>query len=226
MDEIRTGLALADRTTNGWNSQTTASRHTDKAARSLRPISLPRNGGSSYSGEPGVEVSTLLPSHRAWSRQAILRRTPSAAPPCGQRSDGRGCDQVDIRSCLIARLALRTAPTLKVRNGPHSCPWLTAGRPGSLTPPRTPGSAPARAATSVGNFRCSTIATTTLRSEKRGGGINAAILAKHCTGVITRCVAPLRSSRTVARKVSRCSRTMRWRRRGPGADRAKASNAL
>ena len=31
-------------------------RHTDKAARSLCPTSLPRNGGSSYSEEPGVEI--------------------------------------------------------------------------------------------------------------------------------------------------------------------------
>ena len=31
-------------------------RHTDRAARSLCPTSLPRNGGSSYSEEPGVEI--------------------------------------------------------------------------------------------------------------------------------------------------------------------------
>jgi hypothetical protein len=31
-------------------------RHTDKAARSLCPTSLPRYGGSSYSEEPGMEI--------------------------------------------------------------------------------------------------------------------------------------------------------------------------
>ena len=31
-------------------------RHTDKAARSLCPTSLTRNGGSSYSEEPGLEI--------------------------------------------------------------------------------------------------------------------------------------------------------------------------
>jgi hypothetical protein len=34
----------------------------------------------------------LHPSHRAWSRQAILRRPPATAPPCGQRSNCRGRD--------------------------------------------------------------------------------------------------------------------------------------
>ena len=38
------------------------------------------------------EYRTLLPPGRAWSRQAILRRPPAAAPPCGQRSDRRGRD--------------------------------------------------------------------------------------------------------------------------------------
>jgi hypothetical protein len=31
-------------------------RHTDKAARSLCPTLLTRNGGSSYSEEPGMEI--------------------------------------------------------------------------------------------------------------------------------------------------------------------------
>ena len=38
------------------------------------------------------EYRTLLPPRRAWSRQAILRRPPAAAPPCGQRSNWRGRD--------------------------------------------------------------------------------------------------------------------------------------
>ena len=52
-----------------------------------------------------------LPPRRAWSWQAILRRPPPAAPPCGQRSHWRGRDQIDLRSCLITQLARRTAPT-------------------------------------------------------------------------------------------------------------------
>ncbi len=44
------------------------------------------------------EYRTLPPPRRAWSRQAILRRPPAAAPPCGQRSNWRGRDQVDVRS--------------------------------------------------------------------------------------------------------------------------------
>src|SRR5205814_10360084 len=32
---------------------------------------------------------------------AVLRRPPAAAPPCGQRPHRRGCNQVDVRSCLI-----------------------------------------------------------------------------------------------------------------------------
>ena len=63
------------------------------------------------------EYQTLLPPRRAWPRQAVLRRPPAAAPPYGQRFDRRGCDQVDVRSCLIARLARRAAPTRQVRFG-------------------------------------------------------------------------------------------------------------
>ena len=63
------------------------------------------------------EYRLLPPPRRAWSRQAILRRPPATAPPCGQRSDWRGRDQVDVRSCLIAQLAGRTAPTRQVRFG-------------------------------------------------------------------------------------------------------------
>src|SRR5262252_4246386 len=49
--------------------------------------------------------------------QAILRRSPAAAPPCGQRSSWRGRDQVDLRSRLVMQLARRTAPTRQVRYG-------------------------------------------------------------------------------------------------------------
>ena len=41
-------------------------------------------------------------------------RPPAAAPPRGQRSNWRGRDQVDVRSCLIAGLARRTASTRQV----------------------------------------------------------------------------------------------------------------
>ena len=35
------------------------------------------------------EYRLLLQPRRAWSRQAILRRRPAAAPPCGKRSNWR-----------------------------------------------------------------------------------------------------------------------------------------
>ena len=54
-------------------------------------------------------------SHRARVWPAIFRRPPAAAPPGGQRSNWRGRHQVDVRSCLIARLARRTVPTHQVR---------------------------------------------------------------------------------------------------------------
>src|SRR5215472_9877477 len=54
---------------------------------------------------------------RAWSGQAILRRSPAATPPCGQRSSWRGRDQVDLRSRLVMQLARRPAPTRQVRYG-------------------------------------------------------------------------------------------------------------
>ena len=38
------------------------------------------------------EYRLLPPLRRAWSRQAILRRPPAAAPACDQRSHGRGRD--------------------------------------------------------------------------------------------------------------------------------------
>src|SRR3979409_362928 len=38
-----------------------------------------------------------------WARQAVLRWPPAAAPPCGQRFNRRGRDQVDVRSCLVDR---------------------------------------------------------------------------------------------------------------------------
>jgi len=46
----------------GWlmsqlgQKRTSGHGHTDKAARRLCPTSLPRNVGSSYSEEPGVEI--------------------------------------------------------------------------------------------------------------------------------------------------------------------------
>ena len=66
------------------------------------------------------EYQTLPPPRRAWPRQAILRRSPAAAPPCGQRSNWRGRDQVDVRSCMITQLA-RTDRACA--SGP---PWLVS----------------------------------------------------------------------------------------------------
>ena len=51
------------------------------------------------------EYRILPPSSRGWPWQAVLRRPPAAAPACDQRFNGRGRDQVDIRSCLIAQPA-------------------------------------------------------------------------------------------------------------------------
>src|SRR5262249_21019337 len=65
----------------------------------------------------------LPPPSRARSRQAILRRPPATAPPCGERSNGRGRDQVDVRSCLIAG---QTAPMWVTI--PRTC-WLPTVRP-------------------------------------------------------------------------------------------------
>ncbi len=62
------------------------------------------------------EYRLYFAPRRAWSRQAILRRPPAAAPPCGQRSNRRGHDQVDLRSCLITQLA-RREPTCQVPVG-------------------------------------------------------------------------------------------------------------
>ena len=52
----------------------------------------------------------LIDEYRLYFRPVVLGRgkpffaaPPAAAPPYGQRFDRRGCDQVDIRSCLIAR---------------------------------------------------------------------------------------------------------------------------
>ena len=63
------------------------------------------------------EYRLYLRPRRAWERHAILRRPPAAAPPGGQRSHRRGSDSVDVRSCLIARLFRRTAPTRQVHFG-------------------------------------------------------------------------------------------------------------
>src|SRR5208283_226691 len=40
----------------GGSVNVSATSHTDKAARSLRPTSLLRNGGPSYSEDPGLEI--------------------------------------------------------------------------------------------------------------------------------------------------------------------------
>jgi len=55
----------------------------------------------------------LIDEYRLYLHPVVLGRgkpffaAPSAAPPCGQRSDWRRCDQVDLRSCLITQLADR-----------------------------------------------------------------------------------------------------------------------
>jgi hypothetical protein len=48
-------------------------------------------------------VSALSPSRRARRRHAVLRRPAAAAASCRQRADRRAGDQIDLRSCLIAR---------------------------------------------------------------------------------------------------------------------------
>jgi hypothetical protein len=47
-------------------------------------------------------------------RQAILCRPPAAAPPCGQRPNRRGRDQVDLHSCLKTT---RGASALRSKRG-------------------------------------------------------------------------------------------------------------
>jgi dihydrofolate reductase len=70
------------------------------------------------------EYRLYLHPRRAWSRQAILRRPPAAAPPCRQRSRWRGHDQVDVRSRLNTLSVRRIAPTRSKpyagRRGAHS----------------------------------------------------------------------------------------------------------
>ena len=66
----------------------------------------------------------LIDEYQIYLRPVVLGRgkpyfagRPAAAPPCGQRSDRRGRDQTDVRSCLVTQLARRTAPTRQVRFG-------------------------------------------------------------------------------------------------------------
>ena len=41
-----------------------------------------------------IDEYRLTSARRAWSRQAILRRSPAAATPCGRRSNWRGRDRL------------------------------------------------------------------------------------------------------------------------------------
>jgi hypothetical protein len=61
-----------------------------------------RAGGEAYRPWSRRRVSSLLSSVRAWPRQAVLRRCPSAAPPRRHQSRWRGCGRADVRHCLIA----------------------------------------------------------------------------------------------------------------------------
>lgn len=47
---------------------------------------------------------------RAWSREAIFRRSAAAAAPHDPRSDWRGCAPVDLRSCIVSRVASGNSP--------------------------------------------------------------------------------------------------------------------
>jgi dihydrofolate reductase len=56
----------------------------------------------------------LIDEYRLYLHPVVLGRgtpfwPPAAAPPGGQRSNGRGRNQVDLRSCLITGLGRRTA---------------------------------------------------------------------------------------------------------------------
>jgi hypothetical protein len=54
--------------------------------------------------QPKSVVSRSLKSVGPNLAQSLFRRTPVAASPCSYRSDWRGCDPVDLRSCLSSRL--------------------------------------------------------------------------------------------------------------------------
>src|SRR5688572_8466685 len=62
----------------------------------------PAPGAEPYRPGPDRRVSDLPAPGRAGPGQAVFRRTPAAAPPRDQRSDRRGCAQVDLRSRLLA----------------------------------------------------------------------------------------------------------------------------
>jgi len=68
----------------------------------MRALKAERDGEI---GVAGPVLSHLPAPGCAWPRHTLFRRTPAAAAPPISRPYRRGRDQVDLRSCLIARLA-------------------------------------------------------------------------------------------------------------------------
>ena len=89
---------------------------------------------------PDRRVPHLPAPRRARPRHALLRRTPPAAPPRGQRPDRRGRDPADLRPRLIARLpdGNRRFRRRGFRNARHP---RSPPRPG-VAPPARKGEAP------------------------------------------------------------------------------------
>jgi hypothetical protein len=88
-------------------------------------------GAKPHRSRPDRRISALLAPRRARSRQAVLRRSAAAASLGGQRSHLRGCDQVNLRSCLVARLeAFRSArPKSRLGREPLSAGTFDWGKP-------------------------------------------------------------------------------------------------
>src|SRR5262249_48007534 len=103
----------------------TPPRRSSERLRQLRCRAAGSAGGQGGPGGAWHEVYptlVLLMSIASTSALSCLvaashSSPPAAAPPCGQRFNRRGRDQVDVRSYLITQLARRIAPTRQVRFG-------------------------------------------------------------------------------------------------------------